>query len=175
MVKLRQDRGAQVAMVDAILFMTIMLVASAIIIGSSGSDGTDAQEYLGLQQYTGDFAGTFLSVEFGEMTYLNGTGGIVIVGNGKSVGLALCDEALLLQRSGGVGDFTSYDKSILDAGRNLLRPGLDFAVSCDIGSIFISTVIENSTQLPLNHCASQVQILAGENTAITITVFVWVV
>ena len=162
-------------MVDAILFMTIMLVASAVVIGSSTSS---TQYNHGLQQYVGDFAGTVLSVELSGLEYKDTMGRSVNLGDSpRSIGQLLCDEAVILGNGGGDSDFSDYNAVILAACRHMVRPGLGFSVSCNDGSVLISDTIADISELPETRSASQLAILpdGAGSVAVTITVHVWVI
>lgn len=173
MRRLSRGRGGQVAMVDAILFMTLMLIASGVMVGSTKFTDSATSEYNALETYTGDFAETFLSMEVTGLSYLNSTGEVISIGNsGISIAKALCDEALLDVES---GSFSEYEKCILAAGNLLIRPGLGFTVSCSPTGIFISNLASAETDMPLNRCASRHSYLAGDGTEIEITVYVWVI
>ena len=169
-----RDRNGQSAMVDAILFMTIMLIASAVIIGSASPTKSANLEFSGLQQYTQDFTGTLLAMELNGLHYIDVAGDTINVsGSGNSIGQLLCDEALIL-RNGIDMDFSSFESAIHNAGRTILRPGLDCAISCDGSSIFLSGSISNASLLPPEHCASQMSVFPGIGPNIVITVYVWV-
>lgn len=173
MKRLSRGRGGQVAMVDAILFMTLMLIASGVMVGSSEFMESDDSGYGVLQIYTGDFAEVFLQMEVTGLNYVNSTGDTVALGDsGISAAKALCDEMLL---SGTGGNFTEYENCILAAGSLLIRPGAGFAVSCSPVAIFISNLAPTEEKMPLNRCASLHSYLAGEGLEIEITVFVWVI
>ncbi|MDO9537675.1 MAG: hypothetical protein Q7J68_05105 [Thermoplasmata archaeon] len=169
MKRLSRNRDGQIAVVDVILFMTIMLIASAVVIGSNGSVGLEELEFRGLQQYTSDYASTVLAMELGGMEYLDSSGSAVLLGeSGKSISQLLCDEEIIL-RADASCDFSTYNQRILDVARALLRSGLDCAISCD-------DILITSNELPIEHCASQVSIFPGETGEnVTITVYVWVV
>jgi hypothetical protein len=170
----RQDNAGQAAMVDAILFMTIMLVASAVIIGSASSIKPANVEFSGLQQYAVDYAETLLAMEISGLNYKDTAGATVNVsGSGKSISQLLCDEALILREST-ASNFTNYESNILRAGKSIIRPGLDYAISCD-GAMFLSNRISTISNLPPDRCANQMIVFAGSGPSITITVYVWVV
>ncbi len=169
------DNGrAQSAVIDAILFMTIMLIASAVIIGSSCP--IRSQEFADMQQYTNDFAQTYLAVELGDMQYNDSSGNQTSTGSAaRTVCQALCDECIIV-RNHSIEEFESYNSRLLSLGNSILRPGLDFAVSCDDGAVFISNRIAWFDELPEDRCASQIEIWPGDSSAtkIRITIFVWV-
>jgi hypothetical protein len=171
----RQDNAGQAAMVDAILFMTVMLIASAVIIGSASSFKPASVEYSGLQQYAADYAETLLAMEISDINYEDAAGATVnISGSGKSISQLLCDEALILREST-TSNFSDYESTIFGAGKAIIRPGLDYAISCDEDSIFLSGSISSLSELPPNRCASQMIVFAGSGSSIIITVYVWVV
>lgn len=174
MSQLHRDRKGQAAMVDAILFMTIMLIASAVIIGSASSFKATDVKFSGLQQYTVDFTGTMLAMEIGGLQYKIATGATVNVsGSDKSISQFLCDEALIL-RENTASNFTNYESTIFSAGKSIIRPGLDYAISCD-DAIFLSNRISTISDLPSDRCASQLIVFAGSGSSITIIVYVWVI
>ncbi|MFO7618857.1 MAG: hypothetical protein R6W91_04295 [Thermoplasmata archaeon] len=169
-----RDSAGQAAMVDAILFMTVMLVASAVVIGSTTLPGTGLSV---VQQYTADYAQTLLSVELTGLEYRDAGGNAVILnGSGRSIGQLLCDEALILGAGIGRSDFSDYDAKILAAGKSIIRPDMDFAISCNGGAVFISGCTSSVSGLPGTHSASQMTIWDGSASLapITITVYVWV-
>lgn len=162
--------GGQAAMVDAILFMTIMLVACAVVVGSSGAARSDGRE--ALQRYAADYADALLASELSGLEYANATGSnISAAASGLCVAQLLCDEALVLENASGC-DFSGYNARILTAARALLRPGLDCAVSC--GPAFISG-LGDAGMLPADRCASRMTVIPGSGDALDITVYVWVV
>lgn len=170
---MRHCSGGQAAMVDAILFMTVMLIASAVVIGSTGQRPSDSS---GVQQYVGDFAQTILATELANLHYTDVDGNVVFLGDsGRSIGRLLCDEAVILDSGRGPCDFSSYEDVILTAGSRLIRPGLDFAISCNGGAVFISGDADSISELPHNRCARQAEILIDGTSSVTITVYVWVV
>jgi hypothetical protein len=172
---LKRDRAGQAAMVDAILFMTIMLIASAVIIGSASSIKPANIEFSGLQQYADDFSETLLAMEIGGLQYNGAAGTMVNVsGSDKSISQLLCDETLILRNSTSP-DFSDYESTIYGAGKAIIRPGLDYAISCDDDSIFLSGRISSILELPPDRCASQMVVFAGSGSSITITVYVWVI
>lgn len=160
------DSRAQASMVDAILFMTIMLVASAVVLGSSGyRDGADT-EYSAVRQYADDFGDALLAL---DLSMANGSW--------RSASQMLCDECLALRRGAEPSQYDDNNILIMNAGRNIIRPGLDFAVSCDNGSVFISGMVEDANSLPPDRCASEMAFYPGDGLGgpIAITVYVWVV
>jgi len=162
-------------MVDAILFMTVMLIASAVIIGSASSIKPANVEFSGLQQYAVDFSETLLAMEISGLHYENSTGATVNVsGSGKSISQLLCDEVLII-RDSTASNFSDYESIIFTAGQAIIRPGLDYAISCDGDSIFLSGRISSMSELPPDRCASQMMVFADSSTSITITVYVWVI
>jgi hypothetical protein len=170
----RQDNAGQAAMVDAILFMTVMLIASAVIIGSASSIKPANVEFSGLQQYASDYAETLLAMEISGLNYEDSAGATVNVsGAGKSISQLLCDEALML-RENTASNFTCYESAIFNAGKSIIRPGLDYAISCE-GTMFISGGTSGISDLPPDRCASQMIVFAGSGPTIVITVYVWVV
>ena len=169
-----QDNAGQAAMVDAILFMTIMLIASAVIIGSASSIKPANVELSGLQQYSADYTETLLAMELSGLNYNDAAGATVNVsGSGKSISQLLCDEALIL-RDSAASNFTNYESTIYNAGKYILRPGLDYAISCD-GAVLLSGTISGISELPPDRCASQMAVFAGSGSSIIITVYVWVI
>ncbi len=157
---------AQTAMVDAILFMTIMLVASAVILGSSGYHDNPNLDFTAIQQYTTDFAETYMGIDLNLEN-----------GSWRSVSQLLCDECLALRQGAAASEQEELNAQIMATGRNLIRPGLDFAVSCDTGSVFISGNAPDLDSLPGNRCATMMTVYPGESLGgdIVIAVFVWVV
>jgi hypothetical protein len=157
---------AQVAMVDAILFMTIMLVASAVILGSSGYRDNSSADFAAIQQYTTDFTETYMGVDLNLEN-----------GSWRSVSQLLCDECLALRQGGVASESGELNSRILATGRNIIRPGLDFAISCDMGAVFISGNLHDLDSLPGNRCADMMTVFPGEGLGgdIVISVFVWVV
>jgi hypothetical protein len=170
----KRDRRGQAAMVDAILFMTVMLIASAVIIGSAGSIRPANTEYSGLQQYAVDFSETLLAMDICGLNYEDPTGATVNVsGSGNSISQRLCDESLIL-RDSTASNFSDYESAIFCAGNAIIRPGLDYAISSDGDSIFISGTISSMSDLPPDRCASQMMVFAGSGSSIIITIYVWV-
>jgi len=145
------DKG-QVALVDAIIFMIFMSLASGIILGSAGN--LSNADNSGLQQYTSNFADTLLAVEIGE--------------NFKPVSEILCDEAILDNQL----NFTDINAAILETGDALIRPGLGYAISCQ--DIFLSNYIEDKEELPAERQASQKTLMVLDSQ-IDITIYVWVI
>ena len=171
---LRGENCAQSAVIDAILFMAVMLVASAVMIGSSGLIRSPG--FSSLQQYTDDFSQTYMAVELNELLYIDSSGNQTSTGSAaRTVCQALCDECLIV-RNHSIEGFESYNSRLLSLGNSILRPGLDFAVSCDNGAVFITNRIGEPTELPEERCASQIEIWPGDSSAtkIRITIFVWV-
>ncbi len=167
------------AMTDAILFMTLMVIACAVVIGSTqGGKGSLVQRN-GLQQYTEDFAGTVLAVELRDLYDTDANGDIVNL-TGRSVGQLLSEEVVLLSGGAPVSGFADgYESGILDAGKGLVREGLGFALLSEGGgqtsSILISYHIDSVGDLPANRCASQMEYFVGNGETVTITVYVWVI
>jgi len=160
------DSRAQASMVDSILFMTIMLVASAVVLGSSGHQrGTDTG-FPVIRQYADDFGDTFMALDLP-----------VENGSWTSVSRMLCDECLALRRGAEPSQYDEINIHIMNAGRNIIRPGLDFAVSCDNGSIFMSSLVPDAGSLPPDRCASEMTVYPGGGLGgpIAITVYVWVI
>ena len=147
-----QDDG-QTALVDSIIFMILMLLASGIILGSAGNSIPDDN---GLNQYTNDFADTLLAM---EISHNQGS---------KSVSDILCEQAIL---SGQV-NFTGTNEAIFDSGDMLIRPGLAYAISCQ--DVFLSSYIDSIDELPIQRQASQREYLI-QSEQIIITIYVWVV
>jgi len=158
--------AAQVAMVDAILFMTIMLVASAVILGSSGYRDNSSEDFAAIQQYSTDFMETLMAVDLNQANC-----------SFRSVSQVLCDECLALRQGVTTEEYETMNALILATGRNLIRPGMDFAVSCGMGSVFISGNAPDLDSLPGNRCANMMTVYPGEGLGgdVAITVFVWVV
>lgn len=142
-----QDYG-QTALVDSIIFMILMLLASGIILGSAGSNIQND----GLSQYSNDYADTLLAVEVGE--------------NARSVSNILCEQAILSDQS----NFTGMNEEILNSGDVLIRPGLAYAISCQ--DMLISSHIDSIEELPIQRHASQREYLVHDEQII-ITVYVW--
>ena len=167
--------GGQAAMVDAILFMTLMLIASAVVIGSARPPGSELSD---LQRYTADYAQTVLSAELSGVEYKDVEGrGITLGESGRSIGQLLCDESSILSNGIGRSDFSEYEARILAAGKSIIRPDMDFAISCNDGTVFISANASCISELPGTHSASQMIVWTGDLTAtpVTMTVYVWVV
>ncbi|MBA3046043.1 MAG: hypothetical protein KKH41_07345 [Candidatus Thermoplasmatota archaeon] len=163
----------QLAMVDAILFMTVMLIASAVIIGSAGSVKPENVEYTSQRQYADDFARTMLAVEIAGMEYMNADGETINISEaGIRIAQLLCDEAIILENSIGTPDFFDYEARILEAGSNLIRPGMGFAIAAG-DAVFIS----QASELPSERFASQMVIITDylSGSSVTITVYVWVI
>ena len=146
---MRWHDDGQTALVDSIIFMILMLLASGIILGSAGSI---IQKDAGLHQYTNDFADTLLAMEVGE--------------NIKPVSDILCEQAILSDQS----NFTAMNQMILDSGDQLIRPGLAYALSYQ--NVLISSHIDSIEDLPTQRQASQREYLILDETII-ITVYVW--
>ena len=177
MMLIESDNG-QTAMTDAILFMTLMVIACAVVIGSTGDWGTSLAQRRGLQQYTDDFADTLLSVELADIYYLDGNGDVVdLAGSPRSVGLLLSEEVLLI-RNGmpKAGLAQGYERPILDAGRSLSRSGTGFAILCDNDGTqaFISDFVTDSDELPADRSASQRTVSLPGCGTMSITVYTWV-
>ncbi|MCK5024913.1 MAG: hypothetical protein KAR56_04780 [Thermoplasmata archaeon] len=146
-----RDDG-QTALVDSILFMILMLLASGIILGSAGSR---IQNDNGLHQYANDFADTLLVMEISD-------------GQGdRPISDILCEQAILSDQS----NFTITNGAILDSGDLLIRPGLTYAISYQ--DILLSSHIDSVEELPIQRQASQREYLI-QDVQITITVYVWV-
>ena len=174
---MRMNNDGQAALVDAILFMTVMLIASAVIIGSASSSRPVDVQYSGLQQYLRNFAQTLLAVELCGMSYIDVTGQYILLeDSGRSIGQLLCDEAMVLSNGHGQSDFTDYEIRVMDAANSLLRPGMGYAISCDETAVFISNCIGDFTELPPDRFASQMVIFSdiGASYRISITVSLWV-
>jgi hypothetical protein len=174
---MRPGTGGQVAIVDAILFMTIMLVASAVVIGSSGINSRQADNSSQMQQYAREFSETVLNLELTGLEYTGPSGEVVNLGNASSsVGRLLCDEAMILGSGHDNCDFTDYNVDIVKACGYIIRPGLDFAISCDGSSVFISRNMDSIAELPPTRSASQFEIFSdsGDFQAVTIIIYVWV-
>jgi hypothetical protein len=152
-------------MADALLFMTVMTVACAVVVGSSGGDATGAR--LELQRYADDFTSTLLAAELEGMEYRRGNESVAMPRG--CVARLIFDEAMVLE--GGEGcDFSGYNARLLGAARALLRPGLGCAMSC--GPVLIG----GEAGLPADRCASQMTVLPeGGAEPLTITVYVWVI
>jgi len=176
MRKCHRDEG-QAAIVDAIMFMTIMLVASAVILGASGGwynrDSND-----GILQYTTEYASTVLRMELPGASYTDPCGQFVdLNGSMRSVGFLLCDEAMILEFGPGSSNFSEYNDAMLTACKNIIRPGLGFAISCNEGSVFISGSISGIRELPDTRSASHILIspYPEMQSSVSITFYVWVV
>ncbi len=168
----------QTAMTDAILFMTLMVIASAVIIGSTYGGTGNLVQRSGLQQYTEDFADTVLAVELRDLYYTDVNGDMVNL-TGRSIGRLLGEEVMLLSGGAPVSGFSDgYEPRILDAGKALVREGLGFALLSEgngqTSSIFISYHIDSIGDLPANRCASQMEYFIDNDETVTITVYVWV-
>ena len=142
-----QDHG-QTALVDSIIFMILMLLASGIILGSAGN----IIQNNGLSQYTNDFADTLLTMDIGE--------------NATPVSDILCNQAILSSLS----NFTASNQEILDSGDLLIRPGLAYAITCQ--DMLLSSNIDSIEELPTQRQASQREYLVHDEQII-ITVYVW--
>lgn len=149
---MRRDSSGQAALVDSIIFMILMLLASGIILGSSGSIGPAPDT--GLQQYADDFADTLLSME---------------IGNGSMpVSRILCDQAIL----GNQSDAAAWNSAIMESGNALVQPGLGYAVACQ--GVFLSNHASGIGDLPADRQASRRDFMVLGNH-VEITVYVWVV
>ncbi len=148
---MRCDTMGQAALVDSIIFMILLLLASGIILGSAGSS-PDIDS--GLQQYASDFTDTLLAMEVGE--------------NNKPVTELLLDQAIL----DGQSNFTDINMAILDAGNALVRPGLGYAISSQ--DIFLSSFVDEIGELPADRQASQRKFMI-QGSQIDITIYMWVI
>ena len=159
---MRCDTMGQAALVDSIIFMILLLLASGIILGSAGSS-PDIDS--GLQQYASDFTDTLLAMEVGE--------------NNKPVTELLLDQAIL----DGQSNFTDINMAILDAGNALVRPGLGYAISSQ--DIFLSSFVDELIiqyphrqevigELPADRQASQRKFMI-QGSQIDITIYMWVI
>jgi len=159
------DGDGQTAMVDAVLFMIVMLVASGLVLAAFPASRGAGSGRAELQQYASDFREAFMAVELQTGT-----------SSWASVSRMLCDECFALRRGAESSSFEQDNAAIYSAGRNLVRPGLDFAVSCDGGAVFVSRLGPGFDGLPADRCASTVKVCAGEGIEgeIGITVYVWV-
>ena len=148
---MNRDDG-QTALVDSIIFMILMLLASGIILGSAGSNVQND----GLSLFTNDYADTLLAME-------------IIDGQGsRPISDILCEQAILSEQS----NCTIINEAILDSGDLLIRPGLAYAISCQ--DLLISSHISSAEELPIQRQASQREYLI-QNEQINITVYVWVI
>jgi hypothetical protein len=80
----------------------------------------------------------------------------------------------LILRDSTAANFYDYESKIYDTGKSIIRPGLDYAISCD-DALFISGGTSGISDLPLDRCASQMIIFADSGPSIVITVYVWVI
>ena len=173
-----ESNNGQTAMTDAILFLTLMVIACAVVIGSTGDWGTSLAQRRGLQQYTDDFTDTLLSVELTDIYYLDGNGDVVdLTGSPRSVGLLLIEEIMLIQNGmPETGLAQGYERPILDAGRSLSRSGTGFAILCDNdGTLaFLSDFVTDPDDLPGDRSASQRTVSLPGSGTMSITVYTWV-
>ncbi len=168
----------QTAMTDAILFMTLMVIACAVVIGSTQGGKGNLVQRNGLQQYTEDFAGTLLAMELRDLYYTDVNGDIVDL-SGRSIGQLLSEEVVLLSGGAPASGFADgYEPGILDAGKALVREGIGFALVSEGGGqtskILVSYHIDSIGDLPADRCASQMEYFVGNCETVTITVYVWV-
>ncbi len=150
------NRKGQTAMVDSLVFLALMGIATAIILADVPVEDVEYQE---LQYYSRDFAETLLSVD------------ILQNGTGEDICTLLC-EATVLKMNG--GDTSEIEEQILNAGISLIRPGASFAISS--GSIeqdfFMSDHAEGPGDLPGEVAALSRQ-LVFNGLQIEIIVYVW--
>ncbi len=173
---MKLDTSGQAAIVDAIMFMTIMLIASAVVIGATGFNRTTVQDSSTLQQYARDFSTTVLKTELSGLAYDGPNGETVNLGNSsRSISQLLCDEAMILGNGPSDYDFTEYNGETLRACNLIIRPGLGFAISCNGDSIFISDGPSCMEELPPTRSASQFEISPDSINDVIIIIFVWVV
>lgn len=179
---IRTNRHGQMAMTDAILFMTLMIIACAVVLGPALESNFSATKRDGLQQYTEDFTNTLLTLELDGLCYTNQSGGEVnFSGAPKAIQNYLVEEVLLVYQGVPRSNFAEgYESAILSAGMVLQRPGTDFAIFSEMKSqgvsIFLSGSLANQSELPGDRCASQrASFLSNGEYEVNITVFVWVV
>ena len=169
---------AQTALVDAIVFMILMSLASGIILGSGGGTAYGQSEMESLQQYSHDFTDTLLAVEIESPNYIDPEDNqITMNGSACSIGQLLCDAAIINYQSTGQVNFSGYVTAILNTGNSVIRPGLGYAVYSHVGSnqaIFLSNQIDDVEELPDELYASQ-RLYDVHGNLVNITIFVWVI
>ena len=148
-----RDSLGQTALIDAIIFMILMSLASGIILGFGGDAAIQQSEMEGIQQYSHDFADTLLSMEVGE--------------HPRPISEILCDQAIIRQ-----SNFTAMNETILEAGNLLVRPGLAYAISYQDN--LISSHADFTEELPDERYASQ-RLYNINGKQVDIIVFVWVI
>jgi len=151
----------QAAMVDAIIFMILLTLASGIVLTAGNRIPGDDSSY----QYSEDFADTVLSLD------------IEIFNNTRPLGNVLCDMTML-EISGASLDNGSWEGKVTDAGNALIRSGMGWAIESRTGEsdavIFVSPNVDGSDLMPDDVYASQ-RIYSYGGEAIRITVFTWVI
>lgn len=178
---IRKSRHGQMAMTDAILFMIIMIIACAVVLGPTLKSNFSATRRDSLQQYTEDFTNTLLALELEGLSYVNQSGSSVnSSGAPKPIQNYLVEEVLLFFQGVPRSNFAEgYESAIVSAGMALQKPGTDFAILGEMQtqgvSIFLSKSLTNQNELPGDRCGSQrVSFLNQGEFEVNITVFVWV-
>ena len=173
-----RDSSGQTALVDAIIFMILMSLASGIILGSGGGTAASQSEMESIQQYTHDFTDTLLAMEIESPNYIDPEDNLITMnGSASSIGQLLCDAAIINYQSTGQVNFSGYVTAIKNAGNSLIRPGLGYAVYSLVGShqaLFLSNQIDDIEELSDERYASQ-RLYDVNGNPVNITIFVWVI
>ena len=176
---MRMDNQGQTALVDAIIFMILMTLASGIILGSGAGSAIKQSEIEGLQQYTQEFAETLLAIEIESPGYIGPRGdNITINGSVNCISMLLCDAAIVDYQTGNQANYSELQNSIEAIGNSLVRPGIGYAIHSHVegqesNGLFVSNQIDLNEELPDQLFASQNKYeIAGEK--VVVTVFTWV-
>ena len=174
-----RDLEGQTALVDAIIFMILMSLASGIILGSGGGAAAWQSEIEGLQQYSDDFSDTLLAMEVESPNYTDPEGNTITMnGSVSSISQLLSDAAIINFQSAGQANLSSYEAAIQNAGNSLIRPGYGYAAYSHVEgqenqTIFLSNQVDEFGEMPDERYASQ-RLYEVDDVQVNITIFIWV-
>ena len=171
-----RNANGQTALVDSIVFMILLTLASSIILGS-GSGYSRQSEIEGLQQYSSDFTETLLAMEIDTLNYTDSQGeAIALNGSFKNICQLITDVTIINYQTSEQANLSGYESAILDTGNLLIRSGMGFAVcsSLEDQTLFLSCHTENEESMPNERYATQ-RLYDIADLHVKLTVYVWVI
>ena len=128
------DEGGQSALFDAFLFFVIALVASAAVLVYASLTLAESEERTRADAlaYAEDVRVALMRSTLDDPWYLNGTGGIVHLGQGVPVERFLLDEIQLLADGLSLAQFSGTDSLILDRAESLVRSPFQIGIEASV-------------------------------------------